>query len=158
MSGWNWRRWDRPAVRKVWRRRRSTNFPIRGRIAGGLVYESPIAAELKTGALHQATGTEVTIRIDEGCSRDFVAQSFVNSVEFATKYGPLDTLGFVQRLYNNVLGRDGEVAGVFGWVDGLNHGLTRAQVLEGFSESGENVAKTAALTANWIHYHEWWLA
>lgn len=96
--------------------------------------------------------------LDDGGSRDFVAQSFVNSFEFNTKYGPLDTEAFVQRLYNNVLGRDGEAAGVYGWVDGLNNGLTRAQVLQGFSESSENIGKTAALTGNGILYHEWWLA
>lgn len=95
--------------------------------------------------------------LDEGGNRDFVAQSFVSSFEFSTKYGPLDTQGFVQRLYNNVLGRDGEAAGVYGWVDGLNNGLTRAQVLQGFSESSENISKTAALTGNGILYHEWWL-
>lgn len=95
--------------------------------------------------------------LDEGGSRDFVAQSFVTSTEFNTKYGPLDTEAFVQRLYNNVLGRNGEAAGVYGWVDGLNHGLSRAQVLQGFSESSENISKTASLTGNGILYHEWWL-
>jgi hypothetical protein len=96
--------------------------------------------------------------LDEGGGRDFVAQSFVNSFEFNTKYGPLDNTGFVQRLYNNVLGRNGEAQGVFGWVDGLAHGLSRAQVLQGFSESSENIGKTAALTGNGILYQEWWLA
>ena len=96
--------------------------------------------------------------LDEGGSRDFVAQSFVNSFEFNAKYGPLDDTGFIQRLYNNVLGRDGEAQGVYGWVDGLSNGLSRAQVLQGFSESSENIGKTEVLMANGISYHEWWLA
>lgn len=63
----------------------------------------------------------------------------------------------MQLLYNNVLHRNGETAGVRGWVDALNNGMTRAEVLFGFSESRENIANVAPLIKNGINYTEWWL-
>ncbi|KQU88738.1 hypothetical protein ASC78_23865 [Variovorax sp. Root318D1] len=71
-----------------------------------------------------------------------VAQSFVNSSEFRTKYGNLDNTQFVTQLYANVLGRAPDAEGLAGWVGVLNAGSSRAQVLEGFAESGELRAKS----------------
>ena len=96
--------------------------------------------------------------LDAGGSRDTVAQGFVQSFEFNTKYGMLDNANFVQRLYNNVLGRDGEAKGFNDWFGALESGLSRSAVLQGFSDSPENITKTSPLTSNGILYHEWWLA
>jgi Ca2+-binding RTX toxin-like protein len=95
--------------------------------------------------------------LDQGGAPLTMAQQFINSQEFQATYGSLDNTAFVQLMYNNVLHRNGEAAGVAAWVNGLNNGLTRAQVLYGFSESAENIANVAPAIANGIKYTEWWL-
>ncbi|MCR9125138.1 MAG: DUF4214 domain-containing protein [Rhodobacteraceae bacterium] len=72
------------------------------------------------------------------------ADSFIASREFFLEYGQLDNAGFVGNLYTNVLGRTGSAAEVTGWTDLMAGGLTRAQVVLGFSESAEFIAKTRA--------------
>jgi Ca2+-binding RTX toxin-like protein len=76
------------------------------------------------------------------------AAAVVGSPEFQARYGDaLDNTAFVQQLYRNVLARDGEPAGVDGWVSALNAGATRGDVLMGFANSSENVANTGAVIA-----------
>jgi acylphosphatase len=96
--------------------------------------------------------------MDDGSALTSMAQQFIDSQEFRAKYGALDNTGFVNQLYVNVLARKGEAAGVEGWVNGLANGLTRAQVLAGFSESSENQANVIGQIKNGIPYVEWWLA
>ncbi|UEM19585.1 cellulase family glycosylhydrolase [Skermanella mucosa] len=71
------------------------------------------------------------------------ADGFVGSDEFKFRYGPLDDRGFVEQLYRNVLHREGEETGVSNWTGALGAGLTRAEALVGFSESAENIQRTA---------------
>ena len=59
-------------------------------------------------------------------------------------------------MYNNVLHRNGAANEVAGWVDGLNNGLSRAEVLRGFSESTENVANLAPIIGNGVAYTQFW--
>jgi hypothetical protein len=67
-----------------------------------------------------------------------LADFFVASPEFAATYGSLDNAQFVTLLYQNVLGRAPDAAGLNGWVSLLNAGThSRGQVLLGFSESPE---------------------
>jgi hypothetical protein len=94
--------------------------------------------------------------MDDGGSLTAMSQMFIGSSEFVGKYGQLDNSGFVNRLYLNVLARNGEPDGIKGWVNGMNNGLSRAQVLEGFSESGENQANVLGLIKDGIAYTEWW--
>lgn len=84
--------------------------------------------------------------LDEGTPLHDVAQGFLDSVEFQTTYGSnLTDRAFVQALYENVLQRQGESAGLDFWVDRLASGtFDRATVLAGFSESNENVALVGA--------------
>jgi Domain of unknown function (DUF4214) len=73
-----------------------------------------------------------------------VAQGFTESPEFTGKYGNLDDRGYITQLYRNVLDRDPDAGGLAAWKDGLDSGgLTRADVVLGFSESPEHQAKTA---------------
>lgn len=94
--------------------------------------------------------------MDDGGNLTAMAQMFIGSSEFTGKYGQLDNSGFVNRLYLNVLARNGEAAGINGWVNGMNNGLSRADVLKGFSESGENQANVLGLIKDGISYTEWW--
>ncbi len=77
-----------------------------------------------------------------------LASGFLSSPEFQARFGDAtaDTGAFVDRLYQNVLGRAGETEGRAFWVSALDRGAgTRADVLAAFSESAENQAGTAAL-------------
>lgn len=93
--------------------------------------------------------------LDHGANLVDVAQGFINSDEFTAMYGKnASNETFVDLLYHHVLHRAAEGEGYDYWVNSLNHGATRAQVLEFFSNSPENVAQTADLVANGIHYQE----
>ncbi|MBD0272345.1 MAG: DUF4214 domain-containing protein [Acetobacteraceae bacterium] len=81
-----------------------------------------------------------------------LAQCFLDSAEFHARFG--DTTGtngaFVDRLYHNVLGREGDIQGYAYWSKAVGYGMGRADVLAAFSESAENKAATAALVQNGI--------
>ena len=77
--------------------------------------------------------------VDNGMSLTQVATGFINSAEFKSKYGSNPThVQFVDLLYENVLHRIPDTAGFDYWVGELTRGVTREQVLSGFSESTEN--------------------
>lgn len=89
--------------------------------------------------------------LEAGQSLTWVAQGFMNSDEYQQKYGGLDNASFVEQLYQNVLGRGSDTAGFQNWMDALNSGTSRADVLIGFSDSLENRIQTAEQTHdNWI--------
>jgi hypothetical protein len=91
---------------------------------------------------------------EEGAAFRVLAEAFLRSPEFETKYGDaldpnagdyISNVDFVDILYQNVLGRSGEAAGTNFWVGVLESGASRGVVLYNFSESPENVANTAPL-------------
>jgi hypothetical protein len=89
--------------------------------------------------------TNWTNALNGGTSLQTVAAGFVGSPEFQAIYGSLDNTHFVTLLYNNVLHRAPDSAGLNSWVNALATGQdTRAQVVLGFSESPEDVADLAA--------------
>jgi serralysin len=78
--------------------------------------------------------------LDHGLALVSVAAGFVDSAEFTSIYGvnASDTT-FVTALYQNVLHRAPDAAGLKYWQDDLHNGNTRAAVLVGFSDSAENI-------------------
>lgn len=71
-----------------------------------------------------------------------IADSFAASPEFAARYGPLDTAGFVDQIYANVLGRAGDPGGTAYWRNELASGrLSRGGVVLYVSLSGELTAQ-----------------
>jgi len=86
-----------------------------------------------------------------------VAQAFINSPEFISLYGANPSVSnYVNLLYQNVLHRAGEAGGVNYWNGQLNNNIfTRAQVLEYFAASPENVAAVAPDIAHGIQYQQW---
>ena len=74
-----------------------------------------------------------------------IADGFIQSPEFTSMYGSLTNADFVTRLYQNVLGRAPESAGLNHWLDYMSPGntsgtvFTRGMVLVGFAESPENI-------------------
>ncbi|MGH1503558.1 MAG: DUF4214 domain-containing protein [Acidimicrobiales bacterium] len=83
-----------------------------------------------------------------------MAQFFVESPEFQTKYGALTDRAFVEQLYRNVHQREGDPAGVDFWVAEMSNGMSRATVLLRFSESPENVANTGSSAPTLGYYNE----
>ena len=69
---------------------------------------------------------------------------FMASAEFQATYGNLSNSNFITLLYENALHRVPDQAGLAGWVNALNGGESRAQVVLSFSESAEHIADTAA--------------
>ncbi len=92
--------------------------------------------------------------MDGGMSLQTVASYFVGSPEFADLYGSqLTNLAFIDKLYHNVLHRDGEEGGVKFWLNYMdNQGGTQASVLAFFGESPENVAALAATIGQGFTY------
>lgn len=87
-------------------------------------------------------------------SQTQLAAIFVSSAEFVARYGALNNRQFVQQLYQNVLGRAGDAGGENYWTAELDSGRqTRAQVVLGFSESPENVSRTANETTVILAYY-----
>lgn len=85
--------------------------------------------------------------MDGGMSIFDMASAFIQSAEFQQTYGTnITDTAFLTALYNNVLNRAPDQAGLTGWLSELSSGnQTRQQVLFGFSESGENKAAVASL-------------
>ena len=73
------------------------------------------------------------------------ADALAASPEFATRFPNLDNNGFVTQLYQNVLGRAPDAAGLASWTNALATGETRGQVTTNFSESAEAVSRFSFL-------------
>lgn len=87
-----------------------------------------------------------TSNMYRGSSLTEVANGFVASAEFLKRFGPdLSNQAYVELLYQHTLDRGSDAAGLQFWTDRMANGATRAEVLTGFSESAESMAKTAHL-------------
>lgn len=74
-----------------------------------------------------------------------VSDYFARSAEFRTLYGNLSNQRFVEQVYRNILGRDGEPSGIAYWTAELNSGRrTRGSVMIGFSEAAEYRGRQSA--------------
>ena len=74
-----------------------------------------------------------------------LADQFLDSAEFARRYGSPSNAAYIDVLYRNVLGRAADASGSDYWNRRLvARQITRAGVLVQFSESNENKTKTAA--------------
>jgi len=103
------------------------------------VYAGSVPASAKNAGYYTALALT-----DDG-SGTSIANNFMQSSEFLTRYGALSDSAFVTLLYQNVLGRGPDQSGLTFWVNQLEGaGQSRAIVLVGFAESPENVAKTSA--------------
>jgi len=89
-------------------------------------------------------------RLGSGTTFDVMINGFVQSVEFINTYGNLGDTAFVEQLYQNVLNRASDSAGLQSWLDLLDEGALRATVVRGFSESREFQNSTRADLANWV--------
>lgn len=92
-----------------------------------------------------------TTALQGGASIGQIANDFLASPEFAARYGAPSDAGFADALYQNVLGRAADGTGESFWTGQMAAGMSRADVLLGFSDSVENRAATSGAThANWV--------
>ena len=91
-----------------------------------------------------------TDRLTDGANFFDVVGGFVNSPEFRTVYGALSNDGFVELLYNNVLGRASDAGGKANWMRELSSGSTREVVVTRFAESQEFRRMTADEVEAWM--------
>jgi hypothetical protein len=76
--------------------------------------------------------------LHNGYTQTDILNAFLASPEFQSRYGNLDNTAFVTLLYNNMLNRAPDQAGLTQWVAWLNNGTyTRAQVANSFITSPE---------------------
>ncbi|MEM9148753.1 MAG: DUF4214 domain-containing protein [Pseudomonadota bacterium] len=105
-----------------------------------------------TARLYQAAfgrGADAGVLFWQTAKRDgladlAMARAFVDSVEFADRYGemPEDT-AYVDALYLNVVGRVPDDSGRQFWIEALGNGFAREELLLAFSESQENIDLTS---------------
>jgi Ca2+-binding RTX toxin-like protein len=81
-----------------------------------------------------------TAYLEAGHGLQEIAAGIVASTEFAVRYGQPGDRAFVTLLYENVLDRAPDQAGLDFWAGRLASGTDRATVLTGFSESPEYMA------------------
>lgn len=91
-----------------------------------------------------------TGELAKGASLADIVSGFTGSAEFLSRFGAPDNAGFVQLLYNNVLGRDPDQGGFDFYVSELAQGRARNSVVLEFSESVENQARTAESLENFL--------
>ncbi|MES2148657.1 MAG: DUF4214 domain-containing protein [Pseudomonadota bacterium] len=90
---------------------------------------------------------------DAGTPLGSIAAALTSSGEFRNLYGGLTDHQFVEQLYQNVLHRTGDEAGLAFWesmIDG--HHLSAEQILVNFAESAENQAALVGLVQHGIAY------
>ncbi|NRR32299.1 DUF4214 domain-containing protein [Oxalobacteraceae bacterium] len=90
--------------------------------------------------------------MDHGMTIEEMAGHFMNSDEFGRSYGKLSNEAFITQLYRNALHREPEAAGLAFHLNNLEHGMSRAIELVGFSESDENQAQVIGQIAHGITY------
>lgn len=93
-----------------------------------------------------------TARLQAGAPLSDLANGFLSSPEFIGRFGTgLSNADFVTRIYQNVLGRAPDAAGLAAWSGSLEAGQqSRGQVLAGISESPENQSRSAGQVAGGI--------
>lgn len=93
---------------------------------------------------HQAWAQRMTL---DRMTHDQVAQAFIASPEFTATYGATTVVEFVTLLYENVLHRAPDAAGLASWVTRLDEGTSRARVVLLFAESPEHQTTSATAQA-----------
>jgi hypothetical protein len=86
--------------------------------------------------------------LERGMTLLEAAQAVIASPEFAARFNAPDNAGFVALAYQNVLGRAPDAPGFAVWKGALDGGMTRAQLLIGFTESLEARQRAQAQLPN----------
>ena len=82
-------------------------------------------------------------RMEGGTRLVQVAATFAGSREFKNRYGSLSDPAFVDRIYQNILGRPADPSGRAYWIRKLGAGTSRGVLVAQFAQSGEYVTKSS---------------
>lgn len=85
-----------------------------------------------------------SLRLRNGESLAAISEAFAQSPEFIDRYGSLDNGAFVGLIYDNVLDREPDEAGLAFWTAELDN-RSRGSLMIGFSESPEYRTLTGTL-------------
>jgi hypothetical protein len=113
------------------------------------LYDAAFDRAPDTGGLVYQTNA-----MNAGQSLAALAQQFMASPEFQAKYGAVDDAHFATLLYENVLGREPDAAGLAYQLQALASGESRAELMVGFSESPEHRAEAqfTGVIHDWVAY------
>ena len=89
-------------------------------------------------------------QIAGGANAAAVADVFVSGSEFVATYGQLSDADFIHRIYQNVLGRAPDAAGLAHWSSVLAQGKPRGVVVGGIAESAEFINRTGTVAPQGI--------
>jgi hypothetical protein len=95
-------------------------------------YRTAFGREADTGGLAFWTNA-----LKNGETSSQLAQVLTSSAEFQAIHGQQTDLQYVQSLYQSGLGRQAEAAGADGWVNTLQSGASRGDVLAAIAQSAE---------------------
>lgn len=113
------------------------------------IYQAAFDRVPDTGGL----GFHIWAMDKAGLSLQQVAQGFIDSPEFASKYGSLTNEQFILQLYKNVLHREPDAGGMKFHLDNLNGGrTTRADALAALADSPENQDALIGIIGNGFAY------
>ena len=90
----------------------------------------------------------------DGMNLGTAAGGFTGSPEFQSTYGSMDDTQFVTLLYNNALHRAPDPGGLAYWLNQLTTGMSRSDVVLGFSESAEEKGDQQAGLQDFIHFQD----
>lgn len=119
-------------------------------IAVARLYDAAFDRVPDQGGLAYWRGT-----LEAGGSLFAIANAFVSSQEFQDRYGALSNSQFIDQLYRFTLNREADDFGRHVWVDRLNGGTTRAEMVVIFSESVEHMNLTAPTWQDGIRYENY---
>ncbi len=76
---------------------------------------------------------------EAGLTLAAISEQFALSLEFQNRYGQADDAAFVDLVYLNVLDRQADAEGRAYWIAQIQQGMTRGELMTGFTESAEFV-------------------
>ncbi len=86
-----------------------------------------------------------TTQRNSGVAIRSISGHFAQSDEFVDTYGSLSDARFVDLVYRNVLGRNPDAGGRASWLEQLGNGMSRGDMMIGFSESREFILQTGTI-------------
>lgn len=90
--------------------------------------------------------------MQSGTPLSAVASSFIASKEFTERFGAQDKAGLVDQMYLNVMRRAADAEGKAYWLQRLEAGMSKGDLVLGFTESREYQASTEAKVGVSLNY------
>jgi len=119
------------------------------------MYVGPVSRLYLSALLRvpDSPGLDNWVNYTKANSLQTVADAFSASQEYQNRYAAMNDTAYVTALYENILGREPDPAGLADWVGKLGNGTaTRSQILIGFAQSQEAIHLFAPTVRTFLHY------